>query len=114
MGEVLGRGVEVEGLRGFLDAARSGPAAALVVGETGVGRSTLWNEGVSLAQESGFRVLSCRLVAAEAELAFVALSDLFGPILEPSSPPIPELPGPRSRPFGWRFAWPAPRGRPQS
>jgi tetratricopeptide (TPR) repeat protein len=65
------------GGRGFLDSLHAGPAALLVSGEAGIGKSTLWRAGVAAARSRSFRVLVCRPAEAEAGLPYVALADLL-------------------------------------
>ncbi|HLB62155.1 MAG TPA: adenylate/guanylate cyclase domain-containing protein, partial [Actinomycetota bacterium] len=74
---LLGRVSELEAVHRFVDAALEAPAALLLEGEAGIGKSTLWRAGLSLAQERGFRTLSCRPSEAEARLSHAALADLF-------------------------------------
>src|SRR5205823_8317937 len=75
--EVVGRDEELAAVRVFLDAARRAPAAFLLEGEAGVGKSTLWLAGVEYACGEGLRVLVSRPAAAESNLAYVGLGDLF-------------------------------------
>ena len=75
--EVVGRESELAAIHDFLDGVPAGPAALLVVGEPGIGKTTLWNEGVAAAGERGRRILSCRPVEAEIALPFAALGDLL-------------------------------------
>ena len=74
---VVGRDAERAVLRSFL-AARTGPAALVLDGEAGIGKSTLWEEALQDAARSGCRVLRCRPAPAESQLAFAALADLLG------------------------------------
>lgn len=93
--EVIGRNEEVERLRGFLDASGlDGQRALVLEGEAGIGKSTLWLEGVELARQRGFRVVSSRPSEAERGLAFVGLGDLFEGVLDDV---LPALPPPRRR-----------------
>jgi len=52
------RPIEEAALNEFLDAAASAPAALLVDGEAGIGKTTLWVAGLQRARDRGFRVLS--------------------------------------------------------
>ena len=54
---IVGREAEREALEGFLDAAIAGPAALILRGEAGIGKTTVWRFGVDEARERGFRVL---------------------------------------------------------
>ena len=78
----------------FLDRTAAGPAALVLEGEAGIGKSTLWLAGVEAARERGFRVLSARPAEAEQGLAHAALGDLFEDVLEIV---VPALSAPRRR-----------------
>jgi DNA-binding CsgD family transcriptional regulator len=75
--EVVGRESELSCVGGFVEAIPAGPSALILVGEAGIGKTTLWREGVAAATERRFRALSCRPVEAEIELPFAALGDLL-------------------------------------
>ena len=51
--------------------------AVVLVGGPGIGKTTLWEAGVTAARQAGLRVLSARPSDAEASLAFAGLIDLF-------------------------------------
>ena len=74
--EVVGREVELAKLHAFLD-ADPGRAGLLLVGGPGIGKTTLWENGVEGARRRGVRVLVARPSDAEARLAFSSLIDLF-------------------------------------
>ncbi len=75
--EVVGRAVEVVELKAFLDAVSAGPRVLVVEGEPGIGKTTLWQEGVDAARERSCCVLVCRPSEAEAKLGYAALGDLL-------------------------------------
>jgi DNA-binding CsgD family transcriptional regulator len=79
---VIGRDEELAALGEFLSSLPAGPAGFLLVGEPGVGKTTLWRAGIDAAQERGHRVLETRPAEAEARLAFAGLGDLLGPALD--------------------------------
>ena len=74
---MIGRADETDAVRAFIEATRGGPAALVLTGEPGIGKSTLWREGLRLGDAHGFGVLQCQPVDAEAQLAFTSLSDLL-------------------------------------
>lgn len=82
--------MEVEEIAGFLDSVPLGPAALLLEGEAGIGKTTLWQEAISRALARSYCVLSCRPGESEAQLAFAGLGDLLEDVLEPASRNIPE------------------------
>jgi len=89
---VLGRSAEVAALEAF---ARPGSLRALLLdGPAGIGKTTLWLEGVRLAEEGGARVLTARPASEEAKLSFAGVSDLLAPVLEAT---LPMLPAPQRR-----------------
>ncbi len=92
--EIVGRDEELRSLSAFLDRTAEGPAALVLEGEAGIGKSTLWLAGVKAARERGFRVLSSRPTEAEQGLAHAGLGDLFEDVLELV---VPVLSAPRRR-----------------
>ena len=91
---LAGREDELAALLDVLEAPEEAPTAAVLVGEAGIGKTTLWLAGVAAARERGYRVLSCRPVEAEARFSFVGLSDLIG---DDAADVLPELPRPQRR-----------------
>ena len=86
---IVGREAELERIDGFLGAVADGPATLLLEGELGVGKSALWHEAVA---RSPYRVLACRPVEAETQLAYAALGDLLA---ELSGEELAALPDPQ-------------------
>ena len=92
--EIVGRDVEFASVRAFVEGAAERPAALVLEGEPGVGKSTLWLAGVEHARAAGLRALVSRPAEAERDLPHVALGDL----LEGAADEVlPELPAPRRR-----------------
>jgi DNA-binding CsgD family transcriptional regulator/tetratricopeptide (TPR) repeat protein len=88
---LVGRDAEVAKIRAFLSAASGAPAALVITGDAGIGKTEVWRHVLQTASQSS-RVLSCQPAPAERPLAFSALDDLFGDIaVEVLSP----LAGPR-------------------
>ena len=73
---MVGREAELEAVERFLDGVPSGPLALLVEGEAGIGKTALWVEAVRTAEDRAYRVLQIRPAQSEAELSYVALTDL--------------------------------------
>ena len=93
--ELIGRDDEIDRIRGFLDASPAeAPRALVLEGEAGIGKSTLWLEGLVIARERGLRVLSTRPAEAERNLALAGLGDLFEAVLDEV---LPALAPPRRR-----------------
>ncbi|WP_141564428.1 AAA family ATPase [Mycolicibacterium palauense] len=61
----------------LLDRAVHGPAALVVEGESGIGKTTLLLDALDRARARGFAVLSAHGVSPEVSLAFAAVSDLL-------------------------------------
>jgi DNA-binding CsgD family transcriptional regulator len=79
--EVVGREQELAAIEAFLDAPPGGPAALLVEGEAGIGKTTLWLAAVQAARNRGQRVLDAVPAEAERDLPFSALGDLLGGVI---------------------------------
>lgn len=60
---VVGRRGELAAVEELLDVGRL-PAALVLEGEAGIGKTTLWSAGVDLARERSYRVLSARPASA--------------------------------------------------
>lgn len=91
---IIGRDDELELLSSFVSEPPRGLAAALLEGEAGIGKSTLWLAAVEAARTRGLRVLSSQPVEAEHGLANVVLGDLFEGVLDDV---LPALSTPRRR-----------------
>jgi ATP/maltotriose-dependent transcriptional regulator MalT len=86
---VFGREAELLVLTSFLDDVPAGPTALLLDGDAGVGKTTLWKQGVEAARSRSCRVLACQPVESEAKLSFAALGDLLGGILDETDIALP-------------------------
>ena len=94
MSEIIGREKERALLHAFIGEADREPAALVLEGEAGIGKSTLWLDGVEHARAQGLRVLASRPAEAERGLAHMGLADLFEDILDDV---LTALPAPRRR-----------------
>jgi DNA-binding CsgD family transcriptional regulator len=92
--EIVGRQEELSSVHAFAGPVEEGPAALLLEGEAGIGKSTLWLAGVEHARALGIRVLSARPAEAESGLAHAGLGDLLEDVLEDV---LPALSTPRRR-----------------
>jgi DNA-binding CsgD family transcriptional regulator len=91
---IVGRDEELSLVAAFLEAPDELPAALLLEGEAGIGKSTVWRQGVELARGNGFLVLETRPSESETALSFAGLGDLLG---EAANDVLPELPPPQKR-----------------
>ena len=89
---VVGRDVELQAARAVFD--KVGPAAVVVRGDAGIGKTTVWEAVVSSLSVEGRPLLVARPVEAERHLTLAALSDLVQPVAEQV---LSELPGPQRR-----------------
>jgi DNA-binding CsgD family transcriptional regulator len=81
--EIVGRGDELEAVAEFAGRrGEGGPAALVLEGEAGIGKSTLWKAAVALADERELRVLRSQPTEAESGLAHTVLGDLFESVLD--------------------------------
>jgi ATP/maltotriose-dependent transcriptional regulator MalT len=74
---IVGRGDELSRLDSFLDDLSGGPAAFVLEGESGIGKTTLWKRGVAAAGQRGYQVFSIRPSESEAKLSYAGLADLL-------------------------------------
>jgi len=91
---VVGREAELDAIDAFLADRSALPAALVMDGPAGAGKSTLWQAAVDRAGEAGFTILACRPAGAEAQLSFAALADLLEAHLDAV---LPGLPAPQRR-----------------
>ena len=92
--EIVGRGEELAAVRAFAERPADGLATFVLVGDAGIGKSTVWLAGVEAARDHGLRVLSARPAEAEQGLAYAALGDLLASCV---AEVLPELATPRRR-----------------
>ena len=73
--DIIGRREELLALEAFLEAVPAGGQALLLEGDAGIGKSALWSEGLRLARERSFRVLTARAARSETQVAFATVGD---------------------------------------
>jgi DNA-binding CsgD family transcriptional regulator len=89
--QLVGREEEIGAIARLLDAREHLPGVAVLSGEAGIGKTTLWLAGIDAAVARGYRILSARPSEAETGSSFVGLTDLLGnaaPNVLPALPPI--------------------------
>jgi len=89
---IVGRNAELDAIREFFELRLERPRALLLEGEAGIGKTTLLAAADEEARRRGWHVLGCRPAAAEAQLAFAALTDALGEVLDGD---LPTFPGPQ-------------------
>jgi DNA-binding NarL/FixJ family response regulator len=92
VGGDLVRSAEWGRVRDFAREIRGSPAALVIQGEAGAGKSTLWRAGVEVAAAAGHRLLRSEPTASEIDLSFAALSDLLAGVLPLAAEQIPGPP----------------------
>ena len=90
MRTMVGREHELATVERLLDCGLEQYSALLLSGEAGIGKTTVWQEAVRLAEAAGYRVLRCRPGQAEAKLGFAALADLLSSVDEDVFSALPE------------------------
>ncbi|HKD95838.1 MAG TPA: AAA family ATPase, partial [Gaiellaceae bacterium] len=82
---IVGRRRELEAVKALLG-PRTEAAGLLLDGEAGIGKSTVWDEALRLARESGFRTLVARPAESETSLPYAALGDLVESLVDEAGP----------------------------
>ena len=88
MPSLVGRESELGAVETFLRSER--PCALAIVGEPGIGKTTLWQVAVEHARAQGARVLLARPTESEAKLAFAGLADLLADVPDELFARLPE------------------------
>ena len=78
--QLVGREEELGAIALLLDDLDHLPGAAVLPGEAGIGKTTLWLAGTDAAAARGYRILSSRPSGAETRFSFAGLTDLLGNI----------------------------------
>lgn len=76
-------------VRELLDSVSAGPAVLALLGEAGIGKTTVWEAGVAAAREAGHAPLTCRPSAAEIRLSYAGLADLLDAVDAALFMPLP-------------------------
>lgn len=92
--DLVGRQVELDAVRAWAELLADGPAALVIGGEAGIGKTTVWSAATATAAERGARVVKTRPVEAELPLGYAGLGDLLGLAAEPI---LGDLPEPQAR-----------------
>ena len=75
--ELVGRERELGLIRSWVEDPAVWPAALVVRGDAGIGKTSLWQAAVERAHAQGLLVLVSRAIQAEMPLGYAALGDLF-------------------------------------
>ena len=85
----VGREGELAAAAAFLDEVTAGPAALVIEGAAGIGKTTVWRATIAAAAARGFRVLATTALDVEADLPFVTLRDLLEGVPPEAAAPLP-------------------------
>jgi tetratricopeptide (TPR) repeat protein len=89
--ELVGRDEELAQIEGFLERVEEGPAALVVEGDPGIGKTTLWRAVLDGVSAQDFLILRAEPTKVERRLSFAALADLLAPITdELGGLPVPQ------------------------
>ena len=86
---VVGRDTELARIEEFLTGTCL-PAALVLAGPAGIGKTALWQAGVVAAREREHRVLVSRPLETDAGLSLAGLLDLFGELVDEVGGELPE------------------------
>jgi DNA-binding CsgD family transcriptional regulator len=92
--EIVGREEEFERIGAFVASRAGTPAVLVIEGEAGIGKTTLWLEGVRTLEGAGLRVVRATAAASESALSLATLTDLLEPVYRLVRA---ELPAPQRR-----------------
>jgi DNA-binding CsgD family transcriptional regulator len=85
----VGRDAELDVIEQFLDDIPAGPTHLLIVGEPGIGKTTLVDAAVHGALRRHYRVMTTRPTEAETAFSFAGLIDLMEPFADDVLPTLP-------------------------
>jgi len=88
---IVGREAELVAVERFLESVPKGPAALVIEGEPGIGKTTVWLEAIQAAEARALRVLKARPAESEATLSYAALADLVGAGLDETRAVLPPV-----------------------
>jgi DNA-binding CsgD family transcriptional regulator len=106
---IVGRAPEMAAIDWFLTAVLEGPAALVLEGEAGIGKTTLWEGCLVLASGRRFVVLRARAGPAESDLPLAGLTELLDPVV---GGVLPSLTRPLASALSVALLRDEPRGRP--
>jgi DNA-binding CsgD family transcriptional regulator len=89
---VVGREDELHAVAAFLDQKSATPAALVIEGEAGIGKTTIVRSAAAEASSRGLRVFLARPGEGEVELPYAGLGDLLAPVRADA---LAALPGPQ-------------------
>jgi len=91
---VVGREAELVTVDQFLDSVALGAGGLLLLGDPGIGKTTVWQAAIQRAKERRVRVLASRPGPSETRLTFAGLGDVFSSV---GDDVLQQLPPPQRR-----------------
>jgi DNA-binding CsgD family transcriptional regulator/tetratricopeptide (TPR) repeat protein len=88
--QLVGRRSEMSGVNRFLELLPEGPAALVLEGDPGIGKTTVWRTAIDAVRSRSYRVLVCRASESERALSFLGLGDLFESVADEDLEDLPE------------------------
>ena len=76
--QLIGRDEELDAIVQLLDGRDLLPGTAVLHGQAGIGKTSLWLAGIDAAASRGYRTLSCRTFESETTFSYAGLADLLG------------------------------------
>ncbi len=86
----VSRPTEAAAITDFLELCNAETASLSLVGEAGIGKTTLWRDAVQQARMRGMHVLTARAAATESVTAYISLADLLSPVEPETLGALPE------------------------
>jgi len=89
--DLVGRDEELAQIEGFLKHVEERPAALVLEGDPGIGKTTLWRAVLDGVSAQDFLILRAQPTTVERRLSFAALADLLAPVTdELGGLPVPQ------------------------
>ncbi|HEX3265971.1 MAG TPA: AAA family ATPase [Candidatus Limnocylindrales bacterium] len=88
---LVGRASELEAVDRLIRRAHEGAAALVIEGDAGIGKTSIWREGVSRAQAAGIRVLRAAPAESERSLTLGVLTDLLDSVADDELAALPSV-----------------------
>jgi DNA-binding CsgD family transcriptional regulator len=89
--DLIGRRGELEAVDRFVDRAGGGLASLLVIGDAGIGKTSIWGEAVRRAGNGGARILRSSPAESERSLSLGGLTDLLAEVSEEELARLPAV-----------------------
>ena len=84
----MGRDAEIALVEQFLDDLPNGPAAIVLEGQPGIGKTALWRRSIQSASARAYRVLAAQPAHTEAKLSFGGIDDMLDSVLDDVLPTL--------------------------